>query len=464
MLLKPYHLFAHKGITYLLNIEEMEGYEIDENTSMALHEISLDPHFTLTPKMEEKLERLKMVAPVCQAEKKRATSKPNLAPVRNITLFITQKCTLRCTYCYGNGGNYGSYGHMKYRTAKRAVDWLIEQSGVVKILGIAFFGGEPFLNFSLMKEVVAYAQKRGEMTGKEFKFSVTTNASLLDEDKITFLKENKVKPLVSFDGSKDVQDAQRPFRNGGGSYEAIVPKISQLLQIFPEVTARATLVGQTDPDEVIRALHEIGFSSTHITFASPSLFSVENKRNGKTRNNQGMALMMEAEAEELLKNIKSCNTENLKKQKVNGHLVTRLGEFLNNQKKYFGCGAGRAFVGVSNIGDVFLCHRFVGTEGYRLGNIFDKELERDVYQESPIKLAKECYICFAKYICGGGCYHENLGATGLLIEPSESYCRMMQRLAELVAYVSSQLNEKDRIYMAKEKIIPRNPCLFDFPE
>ncbi len=463
MFLKPHHLFAYNGSIYLLNIEEMKAFQIHEKTSTALQRISSDPDFALTPEMEEELGGLELVAPESQRGKKRAASKPNVAPIRNIALFITQNCNLRCTYCYGDGGGYGSSGHMALGTARRAVEWLIEHSGAVKKLGISFFGGEPFLNFPLMKEVVAYAKKRGEEAGKEFEFGVTTNASLLDEKKIAFLKENKVMPLVSFDGSKEIQDAQRPFKGGRGSYEAIVPKISQVLQVFPDATARATLVGQADPVEVIRALHDVGFSSTHITVASPSLFDMEHECKGKTRNNQGMELMMEADAEELLKNVKSRNTENLKKQKINGLSVTRLGDFLNKQKKYFGCGAGKAFVGVSNVGDVFLCHRFVGMDGYRLGNIFDRDLERDVYQESPIKISKKCYTCFARYICGGGCYHENLGSTGSVLEPSESYCRMMQRSVELVAYVSSQLSDEDRDYMANEEFIMRKPCPFDFP-
>lgn len=194
MLLKPYHIFAYKGSIYLLNVEEMKAYQIDENTSTALQRISLDSDFALSPEMEEELGRLELVAPEGQGGKKRAASRPNPAPIRNIALFITQNCNLSCTYCYGDGGGYGSSGHMEPGTARRAVDWLIEQSGEVKKLGISFFGGEPFLNFPLMKEVVAYAQRRAEETGKEFEFGVTTNASLLDEKKITFLKENKVMP------------------------------------------------------------------------------------------------------------------------------------------------------------------------------------------------------------------------------------------------------------------------------
>jgi uncharacterized protein len=106
----------------------------------------------------------------------------------------------------------------------------------------------------------------------------------------------------------------------------------------------------------------------------------------------------------------------------------------------------------------------VGTDGYRLGNIFERDLERAVFKKSPIKISKgKCNTCFAKYICGGGCYHENLGSTRSVFKPSECYCQMMQRSVELVAYMSSQLNEEDRAYMVNEKIIIRKPCPFDFP-
>ncbi|MDW7650928.1 MAG: nif11-like peptide radical SAM maturase [Bacillota bacterium] len=463
MLLKPHHIFTYHGNNYLINVEEMKVFQIDKNTSMTLQKISLDPDFAISSKTEEELVRLELFVLENQEGKKRTDSRPNNTSIRNISLFITQNCNMRCTYCYGDGGGYGSSGNMELETARRSVDWLIEHSGEIKKVGISFFGGEPFLNFPLMKQVVVYAQKRSEEIGKEFEFSVTTNASMLDKKKIAFLKENKVIPLVSFDGSKKIQDAQRLFKNGRGSYDVVVPKIRQLLQVFPETTARATLVGLTDPVEVIRALHEIGFSSTHITVVSQSLFDFAHDKKKNLRNNHGMEQMMEVEAEELLKNVKCQNTQSLKKQKINGLLITRLGEFLNKQKKYFGCGAGRKFVGISTVGDVFLCHRFVGMDSYRLGNIFDRGLARDVYQKSLIKVSKKCNTCFAKYICGGGCYHENLGFCGSVFEPSEKYCRVIRYSMKMVAYVSSQLSDEDRDYMISEKIIMCKPCHFDFP-
>ena len=385
-------------------------------------------------------------------------------PIRSIALLVTQNCNLACTYCYGNKGTYGSSGHMNSETARKAIDWLIEQSGELRNPGVVFFGGEPLLNFALMKEVVAYARKRGGESGKAFEFSVATNASLLSDEIITFLKENEITPVVSFDGCKEAQDSQRPFKGGRGSYDVVAPKIRKLLETFPGATARATLTGQRSPREVTVALNEIGFRSTQLTVASPSLFDAEDERKEEENGSRNIAHEMDSESQELLANIRSRNTDTLRRQKDNCELVSQLTALLNKERKYFGCGAGRAYVGVSNSGEVFLCHRFVGIREYRLGTVFDDTLERDKYLKSPIKNVEECRSCFARYNCGGGCYHENVGASGAVNKPSRSWCRVMRRSVELATYISGQLTDDDKDYLLRQGIIRPQSCPFDFPE
>ncbi|MBL6956671.1 MAG: nif11-like peptide radical SAM maturase [Chlorobium phaeobacteroides] len=458
---KAHHKFVHRGKRYVLNIEDMAASMIGDDTWRVLQAAPSFAFPRLSQEAGRDLRRLDLIA----SENKEAVESANTTstPIRNIALFITQNCNLACTYCYGKEGGYGSSGHMNSATARKAIDWLIKQSGDIKTLGVAFFGGEPLLNFSLMKKVVEYARQRGAESNKDFEFSITTNGSLLTDEKIAFLNENKINPIVSFDGSKDVQDAQRPFKGGQGSYDVIEPKIRKLLETFPNATARGTLKGATKPKEVTVALNNIGFRSTHMTIASPSLFDAPDKRMEEECGSRSMTTDLDLGAEDLLVSIKSRDADRLSWLKENGDLVSRLTAFVNKEKKYFGCGAGRAYVGVDNTGGVFLCARFVGTKEYKLGNVFEGQPSREKYMNSPIRTVEECKNCFARYICGGGCYHENVGASGAADKPSVSYCRIMRRSVEMVAYAACQLTDGDRKYLSQSGIVRSRSCPFDFP-
>ena len=222
--------------------------------------------------------------------------------------------------------------------------------------------------------------------------------------------------------------------------------------------------GATRPKEVIVALNKVGFRSTHLTIASASLFDAPDKRMEEECGSRSMTMDLDVDAEDLLQGIKSHDSDRLRWQKKNGDLVSRLTAFVNKEKKFFGCGAGRAYVGVDNTGGVFLCARFVGTREYKLGSVFEEQPARDKYMNSPIRTVEECKNCFARYICGGGCYHENAGANGAADKPSVSYCRIMRRSVEMVAYIASQLTDDDRNYLSQSGIVRSQSCPFDFPE
>jgi len=460
MRLKPYHTFKHNSGISLINTEKMEVAGINENTAALLEFVSKNQGCVVTPEDALVLEKLELID---KDEWKPSMKKmpPEPVPIANIALFVTQECNLRCIYCYGSGGSYGSGGYMTRGTAFRSVDWLIEQSESKKKLKISFFGGEPLLNFTLMKDVVQYALKRGNESGKEFDFGLTTNATLLDDGNIAFLKEHKINPLVGFDGPKELQDRQRPFQSGKGSYDAIMPKIKKLLEVLPESECRATIVGNTDPLAVDNFLHEIGFSATSLLVASRSLFDEEHDRCLSEGTLPGMLNRMETESRNLREAIKGRDTDKLKKLRRSGLLVGSLEAFVNGQKKLFPCGAGRASVAVSCSGDVYLYHRFVGFKDYKLGNIFSGDLKREIYQTSPLKLQNKCANCFAKYICAGACYHDNLGKTGSIFEPNEDRCALVKRSVELAAVICSQLNEEDKTYLTNEEIIAKKTCPFD---
>lgn len=455
MLILNHHIFTHKDRIYLLDIENLKSISIDENVATALKTVRRNSYLKLTPEILKTLIKLRLT--IEEKPKRIIENEVGYVPISHIALFVTQECNLNCIYCYGDGGNYGCSGHLTSNIAQKAVDWLIEHSGDLKNLNISFFGGEPLLNFPVIKEVVEYARKMGHINNKEFKFGITTNLSLLNNEKLVFLKENNITTNVSFDGPKETQDKQRPFKKGkGSSYDIILPKIKQLLSVIPNAFCRATILGDTDPVTVRNALCELGFLNIVITSASPSIHGRAMKV--MNRNISGTLQMLESDAESLLINIKNKHTQNLQKQiKYAGFLIAVLDKFLNGTKRDFPCGAGRSYVAISNSGDIFLCHRFVGTEEYKIGNVFKSKLKREPYLISPTKTIKKCAECFAKYICAGRCYYDNKVTTGSEFIPSEYNCKLMKRTIELIAYISSNLNSDDKYYLANENFIANMP-------
>jgi uncharacterized protein len=351
---------------------------------------------------------------------------------------------------------------MEEKAAFQAVDWLIEQSGKMKKIHLGFFGGEPFLKFPLMKAVVEYAEKRVKEVEKEIDFHCTTNATLLDDEQIAFIKEHSILVLISIDGPREVHDAQRPFANGKGSYDSIVPKIKKLLAVLPDTPGHAVMVGNTDPQLVKDALQEIGFKNFTIIPASQSLFSGEMDNKKSKRDTSSLIHALEQEAETWIRLTQSRDSQALEKLKGKSELFYGLIALFHNSKRYHACSAGLGMVGVSVAGDVYLCHRFVGMDNYKIGSVFEHNLNREKYQESPVTSNAKCMDCFAKYYCAGGCKHDNVGSGGSITTPSEELCQLRCRELELAASIISRLNPGDQAFLLENHILPSKPCPLDF--
>ena len=457
----PFHLFHHQANHYVINIENMRASSVDEITAQALNIISTEPEMLLTSGMEDYLKKLGLISEVEEKSKKNSSKEP--FPIVNMKLFLTQSCNLKCIYCYGDGGEYGAGGsRMREKTAFQAVDWLLEQSGKMKKLHIGFLGGEPFLRFPLMKAIVEYAEKRVQEMGKEIVFDVTTNATLLDDEIITFIKEHGLSVMISFDGPKEVQDVQRPYANGEGSYDSTIPKIKKLLKALPETHGHAVIVGNTDPQLVKNALQEIGFTEVSITPASKSLFTGEPDKTKSARDTKSLLQALEQESETWMRLTQNRDNVALKSLMAKSGLYQGLISLFHNNKRYHACGAGRGLVGVSSAGDVYLCHRFVGRDEYKLGSVFAKDLNREEYQKSPTTDNPVCSACFAKYYCAGGCKHDNASSYGSITMPSEDMCQLRCRELELSATIISELAPEDQTFLVKNHILTPKPCPLDF--
>ena len=459
--IKSCHIFNHQGMWYVINSEGMSACAINDEIAGIIKKLTDDPDAVLDSHMEMELTKLGLLS---ESKRRRPDRQKEIEPVPivNMCLFLTQSCNLKCVYCYGEEGKYGTGGDLEEKTAFQAVEWMIEQSGKIENLHIGFFGGEPFLRFPLMKSVVEYAQKRVSEKGKKVEFHATTNGTLLDDEIIAFIKEHRMLIMVSFDGLKELQDSQRPYADGRGSYDSSIPGIKKLLEALPETLGNAVIVGDIDTRLVKDAMKKTGFKNISITPASRSLFTEKSNKTKYARDTRGLLNDLEEEMENWISLARKRDGKALKSLKDGSGLYNGIMSLLHGSKIYHACGAGLGLAAVSCSGDVYLCHRFVGREEYKLGSIFEKELKRQEYQRSPVKENKLCTACFARYYCAGGCKHDNAGSCGSVSKPSEDMCRIKCRELELASVIVSGLDPEDRAFLVDQEIFPPKPCPFDF--
>lgn len=457
-----FHTFLYNQKYYVINVERMTTHLVNRHVSLSLSRLASDPRLELSAETLERLQEIGLIRSTCKSDQRVACRESNPVGIKNISIFVAQKCNLSCTYCYGGDGEYGSRSQMSIDIAKQAIDWQIEQSQDQCELGVAFFGGEPLLNLPVIHETIKYANQRGRQCGKSFSFELTTNGTLLNDDERAYFLENNVRVHISFDGPPEVQDRNRPFKNGMGSYSSIIPKIEKQLEIVPETECRVTHVGDTDALETRKSMEGIGFNVVHFSIAADSQLNTQ--LNERSRRNEFNELLRvnQFEADQLLKKIKERDVNYIRNLSGSIFIVKVIANFLTRQKHNFHCGAGKGYTAISADGNAYACHRFVGIEKHRIGNIYNSKLDRDIYLESPIEKVEQCKKCPAKYVCSGGCYHDHEGATGDIFEPDPEFCEYMIASLELVAYIVCQLDKLDKSFLVEHGIIPERICGLDF--
>jgi uncharacterized protein len=371
-------------------------------------------------------------------------SKNENFPIASITLNIVQECNMKCIYCYGGNGEYGNKGYMSEKVAKHSVDWLLENSFETKDLSIVFFGGEPLLNFPLIKKVVAYALVRTQSEGKRIHFSITTNGSLLNSWINHFLNEYNFNVTISFDGTEALQNKNRPLSNGKNSYSTIRPRVEKFLKSRNgRATGRTTLTtGFGRIEDIRKKLASLGFRKIEyipVSFRNDAEFKLNPK------DHESLLKDLENQADTMIDSLKDRNPL-LETKLVN--MVKAL--MVGNTHNYF-CGAGRSLVGISSSGEIYPCHRFVGDSRLRFGSIKDHDLVgREQFIRGIQKKSHECRICWARNLCGGGCYHDNLISMGSLSRPLKVKCMEIKRSIELAIYIHDYLDESDLQHLKKQ--------------
>lgn len=431
-----FHVYSFEKKYFVYDIETVSSYEIEEGL-----------FFTLLTSDQKFIEDLLELSPVATNE-----YDPNKEiqeePLGNISLNVAQVCNLSCVYCYGVDGEYGLKGKMDEETAKKSIDFLISESKNQKQISITFFGGEPLLNFPLIKKSVDYSREQAKKFGKEIKFSITTNGTKFNKEVNNYLNENNFSVMVSFDGDQETQDKNRPTRGGKGSYASTLPKVKEFLKSRNgNATARATVTNHTTDLKMLKSkLRDIGFKRANATVATVSDFANENRGiTSISLEDDRMRDIYEGEdleAKGLLSAIK--NKDSLAEYGSSG-VLRYIRQLKDKNKSRFACGVGRKMVGIAINGDVYPCHRFVGEEKFKLGNVsnFDSK-SRAKYSDSFTESNPVCSKCWAKYQCGGGgCIQDNEVMKGDVSNINVRHCSELKYQLKHAINIYSLLNESD---------------------
>jgi len=349
------------------------------------------------------------------------------SPVKAMCLNIAHDCQLRCKYCFASTGDFGKGRKlMSLETGKHAIDFLLENSGDRPNLELDFFGGEPLMNFNVVKQIVEYARSREKEYNKKFRFTITTNGLLLDDDKIDFINKEMSNVVLSIDGRKEVNDYFRVLPNGQGCYDMIIPKYKKLVEGRgdKEYYVRGTFTNRNkDFSNDVFALYEAGFDQ----------ISVE----PVVGDSDEYALVMD-DLPEIFKEYERLADRIIENEK-NGkkfnffHFMIDLDQGPCAIKRLRGCGCGNDYVAVTPDGDIFPCHQFVGIDEYKMGNIdegtFNQEMKKD-FAAAHVYSKPDCRECWAKFYCSGGCNANNYQYEGDIRKAHKISCELEKKRLE----------------------------------
>lgn len=348
--------------------------------------------------------------------------------IKALCLHVAHTCNLSCEYCFAGEGKYhGDRALMSLEVGKRAIDFLIENSGNRKNLEVDFFGGEPLMNWEVCKEIVRYARSVEKEHNKNFRFTLTTNGVLLDDDVIEFANREMHNVVLSLDGRKEIHDNLRKSANGKGSYDIIVPKFKDFIKKRGDrgYYMRGTFThNNTDFTEDIFHMADMGFTelSMEPVVCSPS----------------DPYALTEGDLPILYEQYEILANEMLKRKREGKgftfyHYMINLSGGPCIYKRISGCGSGTEYMAVTPWGELFPCHQFVGDEKYSLGDIWKgvtNTAVRDEFKLCNAYAREECKTCWAKLYCSGGCAANAYHATGDIKGVYDYGCKLFKKRME----------------------------------
>lgn len=327
------------------------------------------------------------------------TKRPTV--VKALCLHISHDCNLACRYCFAGEGEYhGERAFMSFEVGKAALDFLIANSGNRKNLEVDFFGGEPLMNFEVVKQLVAYGRKQEQLHGKRFRFTLTTNGTLITDEVMEFANREMDNVVLSIDGRKEVNDRMRPFPNGTGSYDIIVPKFIRFADSRNQEKyyVRGTFThNNLDFAEDVLHLADLGFQQISV---EPVVAAPEDPYAIREEDLEQIFAEYDKLAAEMAKRM---NTE---KAFHFFHFMIDLEGGPCVAKRLSGCGSGTEYLAVTPWGDLYPCHQFVGKEQFKMGTVFagvENTLLQSEFKACNVYSKEKCRECFARFYCSGGC-------------------------------------------------------------
>lgn len=360
--------------------------------------------------------------------------------VKALCLHIAHDCNLACKYCFAEEGEYhGRRALMSFEVGKKALDFLIANSGNRKNLEVDFFGGEPLMNWDVVKQLVEYGRSKEKEYNKNFRFTMTTNGVLLNDEIMEYCNREMSNVVLSLDGRREVNDQMRPFRNGKGSYELIVPKFQKFAKLrgTKDYYIRGTFTrNNLDFSKDVLEFADLGFESMSI---EPVV----------AQEDEDYSIRQE-DIPAILEEYDKLAVEYIKRQKEGKgfnffHFNIDLTQGPCVAKRLSGCGSGTEYLAVTPWGDFYPCHQFVGEEEFLLGNVdtgVTNTQIRDEFKLCNVYAKDKCRDCFARFYCSGGCAANSYNFHGSITDAYDIGCEMQKKRIECAIMIKAALAEE----------------------
>ena len=364
----------------------------------------------------------------------------NRAPViKALCLHVAHDCNLKCRYCFAEEGEYhGKRSLMSTEVGKKAIDFIIANSGNRRNLEVDFFGGEPLMNFEVVKDIVEYGREQEKLHNKNFRFTITTNGILLDDDKQKYINENMHNVVVSMDGRKEINDLMRPRAGGLGSYDAVVPKFQKLAE------------SRNQTDYYLRGTfthHNLDFSRDVLHVADDLGFKQVSVEPVVAEATEDYAIC-EEDLETIFDEYERLAQELYIRHKTGEkdfnffHFMVDLTGGPCVAKRLSGCGSGTEYLAVTPEGDLYPCHQFVGQEEFKIGTVFDgiqNTKLREEFANCNVYTKPECKKCWAKFYCSGGCMANANNYGGSIMSTYDIGCKLQRKRIECAIMIKAKL-------------------------
>lgn len=362
--------------------------------------------------------------------------------VKALCLHIAHDCNLGCKYCFAEEGEYhGRRALMSYEVGRKALDFLIANSGSRRNLEVDFFGGEPLMNWEVVKQLVEYGRSVEAAHNKRFRFTLTTNGMLLNDEIMDFCNREMSNVVLSLDGRKDVNDYMRPTRNGrGSSYDIIVPKFQKFAKsrAGKDYYVRGTFTrNNLDFSEDVKHFADLGFDQMSI---EPVVSAPEEPYSIREEDLPGILEEYDKLAVEYIKRKKEGRGFNF------FHFMIDLNQGPCVAKRLSGCGSGTEYLAVTPWGDFYPCHQFVGQEEFLMGNVDTGIVNtaiRDEFKLCNVYAKDKCRECFARFYCSGGCAANSYNFHGCITDAYDIGCEMQKKRIECAIMIKAALADEE---------------------